>query len=99
MKNWKQTFAVIWTGQFFSILTSVVVNFGIVLWISMETRSAEMLAYGTIAALLPQALLGPVTGVFIDRWKRKRVMMLADSFIATCTAVLALLFWLDIAQM
>lgn len=82
-----------------SIITSITVNFAIILWITFETGSAGMLAYASIAALLPQALLGPVSGVFIDRWNRKRTMILADSFIAFCTLVLAVLFWLDIAEM
>ncbi|MDL2278515.1 MFS transporter [Parabacteroides sp. OttesenSCG-928-G07] len=99
MNNWKKVFAIIWTGQFLSILSSTIVNFAIILWISMETGSAEMLAWVAIAALLPQALLGPVSGVFIDRWNRKAVMMLADSFIALCTFILAVLFWLEIAEM
>jgi len=99
MENWKKIFAIIWTGQFFSILTSTIVNFAVVLWISIETGSAEMLAWGAVAALLPQALLGPVTGVFIDRWNRKATMILADSFIAFCTFIMAILFWLDIAEM
>jgi DHA3 family macrolide efflux protein-like MFS transporter len=99
MNNWKKVFGIIWTGQFLSILTSSIVNFAIILWLSIETNSAEMLAWASIAALLPQAILGPVSGVFIDRWNRKRIMMLADSFIAFCTLLLAILFWLDIAKM
>ncbi len=96
--NWKRAFAIIWSGQFFSILTSSLVNFAIIIWISLETGSAEMLAWVAIAALLPQTVIGPFTGALIDRWNRKRIMMLADSFIALCTLVLATLFWLDIAQ-
>ncbi len=65
----------------------------------MKTGSAEMLALAAVAGLLPQALLGPLTGVFIDRWSRKLVMILSDSFIAFCTLILAVLFWLDIAEM
>lgn len=99
MENWKKVFAIIWAGQFLSILTSILVNFAVILWISMETGSAEMLAWAAIAAMLPQALLGPVTGVFIDRWSRKAIMILADSFIAFCTVIMAVLFWLDIAEM
>ena len=74
MDNWKRVFAIIWTGQFLSILTSSIVNFAIVLWLSLETGSAEVLAFATMAALLPQSVLGLFTGIFIDRWKRKRVM-------------------------
>ncbi len=82
-----------------SILSSTIVNFAVILWLSMETGSARMLAYATIAALLPQAVLGPVSGVFIDRWNRKRTMIAADSFIALCTLILAVLFMLGTAKM
>ena len=84
MNSWKKVFAIIWTGQFFSILTSSIVNFAIILWLSFETKSAEVLDFAAIAAMLPQSVLGLFTGIFIDRWKRKRVMILADSFIAFC---------------
>ena len=56
MNNWKKVFAIIWTGQFFSILTSSIVNFAIVLWLSFETKSAEVLALATIMAMLPQSV-------------------------------------------
>ena len=98
MDNWKRVFAIIWTGQFLSILTSSIVNFAIVLWLSLETGSAEVLAFATMAALLPQSVLGLFTGIFIDRWKRKRVMIMADSFIAFCTLILAVLFYCDLAK-
>lgn len=97
--NWKRTFAIIWSGQFFSILTSSLVNFAIIIWLSLQTGSAEILALAAIAAMLPQALIGPFTGALIDRWNRKRIMMLADTFIALCTFILAALFWLDIAEL
>ena len=99
MNNWKKVLAIILTGQFFSILTSSIVNFAIVLWLSFETKSAEVLALATIAAMLPQSILGLFTGIFVDRWKRKLVMILADSFIAFCTMLLAVLFYLDIAKL
>lgn len=98
MDNWKRVFAIIWTGQFLSILTSSIVNFAIVLWLSLETGSAEVLAFATMAALLPQSVLGLFTGIFIDRWKRKRVMIMADSFITFCTLILAVLFYFDLAK-
>ena len=97
--NWKRTFAIIWGGQFFSILTSSLVNFAIIIWLSLQTGSAEILAYAAIAAMLPQSIIGPFTGALIDRWNRRLVMMLADTFIALCTLLLAILFWLDIAEL
>lgn len=99
MNNWKKTFAIIWSGQFMSVLTSITVNFAVILWLSIETKSAEVLAYAAIASMLPQAILGPFSGVFVDRWNRKAVMIAADSFIALCTLILALLFWFETAEM
>jgi DHA3 family macrolide efflux protein-like MFS transporter len=51
-----------------------------------------------IASLLPQLVLGLFTGVYVDRWNRKLIMIFADSFIAVCTAVLCLMFYLDKAE-
>jgi DHA3 family macrolide efflux protein-like MFS transporter len=99
MQNWKKIFLIIWTGQFFSILTSSTVNFAIIIWLSIHTGSAEILAYAAIASLLPQSLLGPFAGVYIDRWDRKLTMILADGFIAVCTLMIAILFYLDLADL
>lgn len=95
MTNWKKTFAIIWSGQFFSMLSSSLVGFAVVFWLSMKTGSAEVLATAMLATLLPFIVLGLFTGVFVDRWDRRRTMILADSFVALCSAGLAVLFWLD----
>ena len=99
MESWKKTFAVIWSGQLASILSSEVVAYSIIFWMSLETGSAEVLALAAIAGMLPQSLLGPLVGVYVDRWDRKRTMILADSFIALCTLALTALFWLGAARM
>ena len=95
MDNWKKRFAIVWTGQLFSTLSSAVVGYSVVFWLSIETGSAQVLAYATIAALMPQLLLGLFTGVLIDRWDRKRIMIVADIFIAACSAVIAVMFYFD----
>lgn len=99
INNWKKKFGIIWTGQLFSILSSSIAQFSMVLWIGMETGSAEALAYAAIAGLLPQILLGPFAGVFIDRWNRKWTMIGADFFVAICSAIIALFFYFDIVEL
>lgn len=91
MKNWKRTFVVIWLGQFFSLMTSAIVGYAAIFWLSLETRSASVLAIATIAALLPQGIIGPFAGTLIDRWDRKKVMIISDLFIAFWSVLLALL--------
>lgn len=99
MNNWKKKFIIIWSGQLFSILSSSIAQFAVVLWISLETGSAEVLSLATIAALLPQIVLGPFAGVFVDRWNRKWTMILSDSFVALCSGLIALLFYLDVVEL
>jgi DHA3 family macrolide efflux protein-like MFS transporter len=75
-----------------STLSSAIVGYAVVFWLSIETKSAGVLALATIAALLPQMLIGPFTGVFVDRWDRRATMIAADLFIAVCTFLMALMF-------
>lgn len=94
MKNqkWFQTYIYIWAGQFVSMLSSSAVNFAVIIYLSLHYKSAEILALSGIAGLLPQALIGPFAGVFIDRWDRKKVMIYADGFIAVCTFLMSFAF-------
>lgn len=92
--SWKRTFGVVWTGQAFSLLGSSAAQFALLWWLTIETGSPMVLALASIAGFLPQALLGPIAGVWIDRLSRKTVMIAADSFIAAVSAVLAIAFLL-----
>ena len=92
--NWKRKFTILWVGQFLSLISSSAVNFAIIIWLSLETGSAEVLAFAAIAGLLPQALIGPFAGVYIDRWNRKKTMIFADSFVAVCTLVMSISFYM-----
>lgn len=93
-ENWKRKFFIIWMGQFISLITSSAVNFAIIIWLSIEHGSAEVLAYGAIAGMLPAAVIGPFAGIYIDRWNRKKTMMFADGFVALCTLVMSVSFYL-----
>ena len=91
--NWKSPFFTIWTGQQLSLIGSGAAQFALVWWLTMTTGSATVLATATTVALIPQILLGPLAGAYIDRWNRRLVMMIADSFIALVSLWLAYLFW------
>lgn len=89
--KWLQTYLLIWAGQFVSMLTSYAVQFAIIIWLSLEYKSAEVLAYAGIAGMLPQAVIGPFAGVFIDRWNRKKVMIFSDVFLSLCALAMVFL--------
>lgn len=86
-------FFTIWVGQVFSLLGSQLVQFAIIWWLTQQTGSATVLALASIAGLVPQVILGPFVGPLIDRWNRKRTMIVADTVVALSTVVLVYLFW------
>jgi DHA3 family macrolide efflux protein-like MFS transporter len=86
------SFLIIWIGQAFSLLGSALVQFALVWWLASTTNSATVLALATLAALLPQILLGPLAGALVDRWSRRWVMAASDALVAAATLVLAFLF-------
>ena len=64
-QSWKKTFAIIWSGQFLSVLSSSIVGYAVIFWLSIETRSAEVLALAAICGMLPQSVLGIFVGPYV----------------------------------
>ncbi|WP_440119425.1 MFS transporter [Paenibacillus sp. QZ-Y1] len=91
-RQWKKTFVLIFSGQIFSILTSAMVQFSMIWHLTETTGSATVLMIAGLAGFLPQALLGPFIGVWLDRWNRKLTMIAADSAIALTSLVLGAWF-------
>jgi DHA3 family macrolide efflux protein-like MFS transporter len=77
--NWKLSFFGIWTGQAFSLIGSEVVQFALVWWLTKSTGSATVLATATMAALIPEIVLAPLAGAYVDRWNRRTVMIVGPT--------------------
>ncbi|WP_192929837.1 MFS transporter [Alkaliphilus serpentinus] len=91
-KSWKKTFFQIYIGQTFSLLSSSVVQFSIIWWITITTGSPIAITIASVVGLLPQAILGLFAGVWIDRYNRKLIMITADILVATSSLALFILF-------
>ncbi len=90
--RWLRVFAPIWIGQAASLIGSQIASFALVWWMTVTTGSATVLATATIATILPGIVLGPVIGAYVDRWDRKRVMIIADLASALAAGALGVLF-------
>ncbi len=88
MNNWKKTFYTIWVGQAFSQLSSSILQFAIVWYLTDTTKSGIVLSLAMLMGYLPQGILGPFIGVYIDRFSRKKIMAFADLMIAAISLVL-----------
>jgi DHA3 family macrolide efflux protein-like MFS transporter len=96
---WRARFFTFWIAQAFSLFGSSLAQFALIWWLTETTGSATVLAIGSLAAMLPGIILGPLAGVLVDRWNRRLVILVADGVGAVVAAVLALLFslgWIDV---
>lgn len=94
-KPWKARFFTIWGGQASSIVGSQLVQFALIWYLTVDTGSATVLATAAMVGTLPQVILGPFVGTLVDRWNRRRIMLLADSTITLFTILLAFRFALN----
>lgn len=97
-EKWQVRFFTIWVGQAFSMLGSQLVGFAFVWYLTQKTGSATVLAIASLMSMLPSVIIGPLAGTFVDRWNRKWVMIVFDSITALATFGLAVLFFLDVAE-
>lgn len=88
--NWKRNFYTIWAGQAFSQFSSSVLQFAIVWHLTDKTGSALVLSAAMMMGFLPQGILGPFIGVFIDRYNRKMIMAVSDLIIAAASFIMVI---------
>jgi len=87
-----------WSGQLFSLLGSSIVQIVLIYWIFFETKSMTIVSLASFFSFLPQFILGPLAGVFADRWNRKILIGLSDFCQALTTLSLIFLFFFNIRQ-
>ena len=73
-----RNFCLLWVGQFISILGDWVLFIALPFYTYSLTGSVLATGAMFMVSTLPRLLLGSVAGVFVDRWDRKRTMIVAD---------------------
>ncbi|UCD97129.1 MAG: MFS transporter [Candidatus Bathyarchaeota archaeon] len=93
-----RSYLVFWTGQLTSLLGSIIAQFVIIWWITLQTESAVYLSIASFVGFIPQIALGPFAGVLADRWSRKKISGVTDFLQALTTMSLIVLFWFNAAS-
>lgn len=88
--SWVTKLAFVWGGELVSVLTSSILQMGFVWHITLTTNSASMLSLASLAGFLPLALFGMLAGTIVDRLPLKHTLIGADLFIASVSAVVAM---------
>lgn len=73
-----RSFTRLWFAQLISTIGDAFIMIAAGIYIFKLTGSTLQVGLMLIATSVPTMLLGLVAGVFVDRWDRKRIMVLAD---------------------
>jgi DHA3 family macrolide efflux protein-like MFS transporter len=84
-------FFIIWLGQVVSVFGSGLTGFALGVWVYQRTGSVTEFTLIAVFGTLPGLLLAPIAGDLVDRWDRRKVMMLGTIGAALGTVILVLL--------
>src|ERR1051326_2478420 len=73
-----RNFRNLWLGQLISQLGDGVTNLTVLIVINKLTGSTVAIATMAIAIAVPQLVFGLISGVYVDRWDRRRTMIVSD---------------------
>jgi MFS transporter, DHA3 family, macrolide efflux protein len=88
-----RVFLIIWFGQVVSLLGSGLTSFALGVWVYQRTGSVTKFALILFFAALPGIVLSPIAGAIVDRWDRRRIIILSDAMAALTSAILLVLLW------
>src|SRR5829696_10467430 len=86
----RRDFALLWTGGLISVGGDRVLRAALPYFVYQPTGSTVATAGMIAAELAPSILLGSFAGVFVDRWDRRRLLVVANILQAAVVALLLL---------
>ncbi|MFC5911360.1 MFS transporter [Streptacidiphilus monticola] len=99
-----RSYARLWAGQAVSTVGDYVFDTTLVLWIATELGRGRSWAPAAVSGATfvvgaAVMLVGPVAGVFVDRWSRKRTMLGTDLLRALLVGALTALSFLPVSAL
>ena len=88
-------FLLIWFGQLVSGVGSRLTSFALGLWVYQTTGSTTRFAMVFVAMAVPTLVLLPFAGALVDRWDRRRTMIVCECISAAVIGAMALLVAFD----
>lgn len=90
VRSWRLNIYSFLTGQFVSGITSMIVQYAIIWYLTKWTGSATILSLATLTGMLPMVLLSPLVGPFVDRHNKKALLIIPDIVSALAAILLSI---------
>ncbi len=85
-----RNFALLWIGQLVSLMGDFTLGVALPFYVLQLTGSVLQTGLMFIIETIPAILLGPLAGVFVDRWDRRKTMIVCN-LLQACTLSFLLL--------
>ena len=92
--NGKRAFGAVWFGQVISFIGSGLTSFALGVWVLQKTGEITQYALISMFFVLPGVLFGPLAGTLIDRWDRRKAMLISDLGAGISTLSIAIVYLL-----
>lgn len=86
----QRNFGLLWFGGLISFIGDWVLFVSLPLYILDLTKSVVAMGVLFLVNIIPSLFLGSVAGVFVDRWDRKRILVICNLLLAPLYALLLL---------
>ncbi|MBD2453038.1 MFS transporter [Nostoc sp. FACHB-87] len=93
-----RNFLIIWLGQLVSGIGSQMTGIALEIWAWETTGQATTLALVGFFGLLPSIIITPISGIIVDRYNRKLLMMFGDTVAVLATITLLFLYINNLLQ-
>ncbi|MFR6017503.1 MAG: MFS transporter [Paraclostridium sordellii] len=77
-KLWNRNFTLLWQGQLVSCLGDAFYSIALGFWVLDKTGSSAIMGILMAAVSIPRVIIGPFAGVIVDRFDRKKLILLGD---------------------
>lgn len=88
-EHWRKNINLFLASQFLTGITSMVVQYSIIWYLTQKTNSATVLSVAILLGMIPMVLLGPFIGGFVDRRNKKMLLIVPDVVAAGVAVVLS----------
>lgn len=91
-------FLILWSGQSLSQLGSSMTSFTLIIWAYEKQGTVMSIALLSVFSYIPYVLVSLFAGVIVDKFQKKKIMIICDTIAAICSFCVLIMVLTDALQ-
>jgi DHA3 family macrolide efflux protein-like MFS transporter len=93
-----RAFTLIWSGQMVSFLGTAMTQFALLIFVWTKTHQATATVLLAFFQFVPLLVATPIAGAYVDRWNRKKAMIISDLIAGIGSIAILVLFTANVLE-